>query len=121
MRKGIANDPLRKHKIAQAVLDLLAEEGVRGATDRELRLHREMYAYGSTSPRVREQVRSFEARAIAALTRHFSKPTARALDALVEGWWIYQSWPPGPLDRDVVTRAVDALADAFAADRATTK
>lgn len=182
MRKGVVNDPLRKDKIVQAALDVLADSGVRGtthrsiaqragvplgsvtyyyasledllvaafermahqmdprygaairaaanqaearevvvdaicgsrrATDRELRVHREMYAYGSTSPRVQAIVRSFEAQAIEALTTHFSEPAARAIDALVEGWWIYQSWTPDVLDTEMVRRAVDALADAF--------
>jgi DNA-binding transcriptional regulator YbjK len=185
MRKGVANDPLRKEKIAQAALDVLAEDGLRAAThrtiahragvplgsltyhygtledilvaafelmaeqmnprygepiraaaspaearevlvdaicggrratDRELRVHREMYAYGSTSPRVQALVRSFEEQAIDALMTQFSEPAARALDALVEGWWIYQSWTPGPLDEDMVRRAVTALADAYQAD-----
>lgn len=183
LRKGIANDPLRKEKIARAALELLAEGGVRGAThrtiatragvplgsvtyhyaslddifvaafdlmaqdmeprygepirgaktqaearevlvdaicgaqratDRESRLAREMYAYGTGSTRVQELIRSSEARAIAALSTQFPEPAARALDALVEGWWIYQSWTPGPLDRDMVVRAVNALADAYA-------
>lgn len=182
MRKGIANDPLRREKIARATLDLLAESGVRNAThrtiaaragvplgsvtyhysslddilvaafelmaqdmeprygrvirdattqaearevlvdaicgarratDRESRLAREMYAYGTQSIRVQELIRSAEERAIAALSTQFPEPAARALDALVEGWWIYQSWTPGPLDRGMVAKAVDALADAY--------
>ncbi|MFI2652066.1 TetR/AcrR family transcriptional regulator [Micromonospora fulviviridis] len=180
MRKGIANDPLRKEKIASATLDLLGEGGIRAvthrtiaeragmslgsltyhyaslddifvaafelmaeqmdpryyqsiidagspaearhvlvdaicgsrrATQRELRLHRELYAYGTNSPRVQDLIRSAEQRSIDALSTHFPEPAARALDALVEGWWIYQSWNPDkPLDRDTVANAVNALA-----------
>ncbi|AXE40020.1 TetR/AcrR family transcriptional regulator [Acidipropionibacterium virtanenii] len=182
-RKGIANDPERKARIAQAALDLIAEGGIkaatyrkiavaaavplgsvtyhytsmdhilveaftlfgnqldprygiaiasaptqmdardvlvdaicgeRRATQRELRLFREMYAYGSTSPRVQDLVRSFEARSISALKGHFAEPAARAIDALVEGWWIYQSWTPGGLEPHMVRDAIDALADKFA-------
>ncbi|WIY83551.1 TetR family transcriptional regulator [Propionimicrobium sp. PCR01-08-3] len=87
--------------------------GERRATQRELRLFREMYAYGSTSPRVQDLVRSFEARSISALSVHFAEPAARAIDALVEGWWIYQSWTPGGLDPQMVRDAIDALADKF--------
>lgn len=87
--------------------------GSRRATARELRLFREMYAYGSGSPQIQELVRSFEVRAIHSLTSHFSEPAARAIDALVEGWWIYQSWTPGGLDRCMVRDAIDALADKF--------
>jgi DNA-binding transcriptional regulator YbjK len=184
VRKGIANDPLRKEKIARAALDLLAESGVRGAThrtiavragvplgsvtyhyaslddifvaafeqmaqdmeprydqsiidagsqeeardvlvdavcgsrratQRELRLHRELYAYGTNSPRVQDLIRAAEQRSIDALSTHFPEPAARALDALVEGWWIYQSWNPDkPLDRSMVVEAVDALSGASA-------
>lgn len=83
------------------------------ASRREWLLYRELYAYGSRSERVADLVRSFERRWIASLTMHFPEPAARALDALMEGWTIYQSWNPGVLDRDMVARAVDALADAY--------
>lgn len=181
-RKGIANDPERKTRIAQAALDLVAEGGVRAATHRriaaragvplgsvtyhyasmdhiivaaftlfgeqidpryglaitsaatqadardvlvdaicgsrratprELRLAREMYAYGTGSARVADLVRTSDERAIEALCTHFSEPAARAIDALVEGWWIYQSWTPGDLDPQMVRGAIDALADRF--------
>ncbi|MDI9935262.1 MULTISPECIES: TetR/AcrR family transcriptional regulator [Rhodococcus] len=182
MRKGVANDPLRKEKIAQAALDLLDEDGMRGtthrtiaqragvplgsvtyhyaslddilvaafelmgeqmdprygqpiraassqaeacevlvdaicgerrATDREMRLHRELYALASRNSRLHALVRSFEERAIAALTTQFPEPAARALDALVEGWWIYQSWNPGRPAAADVRRSVRGLVDAF--------
>jgi DNA-binding transcriptional regulator YbjK len=182
MRRGVANDPRRKTRIAQAALDVIAEGGMRSAThraianragvplgsvtyhfatmddilvaaftllgqqvepryndaivraesqdaarevlvdvicgvsratDRELRLVRELYAYGSVSERVGDLVRNGEASAIEALSTHFSEPAARALDALVEGWWIYQSWTPGPLDPDMVRGVIDAIADKF--------
>lgn len=186
MRKGIANDPHRKERIAQAALDVVAEGGIRAAThrtiaaragvplgsvtyhfatledvlvaaftllgeqiapryddairrahdqgevrellvdaicgsrrpsDRELRLTREVYAYGSTSDRVGDLVRAGEAASIAALSAHFPEPAARAIDALVEGWWIYQSWNPQQLDPATVRDAIDALADTFAPPR----
>jgi len=79
-------------------------------------LYREMYAYGSRSERIAELVRRFEQRWIASLTTHFPEPAARALDALMEGWTIYQSWNPGGLDADMVARAIDALADAYTAE-----
>ncbi len=183
MRKGIANDPHRKERIAQAALDVVAEGGLRAAThrtiaagagiplgsvtyhfatledilvaaftllgeqivpryddtirqardqdevrtmlvdvvcgsrrpsDRELRLAREVYAYGSTSDRVADLIRAGEAASITALTTHFPEPAARAIDALVEGWWIYQSWSRQQLDPATVRDAIDALADKFA-------
>lgn len=180
MRKGAANDPQRKDKIAHAALDLLAEGGTRAVThrtiaaragvplgsvtyyyatldhvfvaafelmqqeidarfdlpvaptqavaraqivdsicgssrasQREVLLYRELYAYGSRSERVAELVRGFEQRWIESLMTHFSEPAARALDALMEGWTIFQSWNPGGLDPDMVARAVDALADTY--------
>lgn len=183
MRRGVANDPQRKDKIARAALDLLAEGGLRAVTHRtiaaragvplgsvtyyyatlddvfvaafelmqqeidarfdlpaaptqavaraqivdsicgssrasarEVVLYREMYAYGSRSERVAELVRRFQRRWIASLTTHFPEPAARALDALMEGWTIYQSWNPGGLDADMVARAVDAIADAYTSD-----
>ncbi|TQC43920.1 TetR family transcriptional regulator [Rhodococcus sp. WS4] len=83
------------------------------ATEWELRLIREMYAYGSVSHRVRNLIRAFEESSLRALQTHFPEPAARALDALVEGWWIYQSWAPEALDEDMVRDAIDAIADKF--------
>lgn len=183
MRKGIANDPHRRERIAQAALDVIAEGGLRAAThrtiatraevplgsvtyhfatledilvaaftllgeqiapryddaireardqdevreilvdvicgsrrpsERELRLAREVYAYGSISDRVGDLIRGGEAASIAALFTHFPEPGARAIDALVEGWWIYQSWGSRQLDPGIVRDAIDAIADKFA-------
>lgn len=182
MRKGIANDPHRKARIAQAALDVVAEEGLRAAThrtiavraeiplgsvtyhfatledifiaaftllgdqirprydaavraardqaeareilvdaicgrrrptDRELRLVREAYAYGSVSDRMADLIRNDYAVAIDALRTHFPEHAAHALDALVEGWWHYQSWNGPVLDPAAVRRAIDAIAQAF--------
>jgi DNA-binding transcriptional regulator YbjK len=182
MRKGIANDPHRKERIAQAALDVVAEDGLRAAThrtiaaraevplgsvtyhfatledvlvaafsllgiqirpryddavrtardqdeareilldaicgsgrptDREMRLAREVYAYGSVSERVADLVRADYAAAIDALMTHFPEPAARTIDALVEGWWIHQSWNGPALDPAAVRAAIDAIADRF--------
>jgi DNA-binding transcriptional regulator YbjK len=88
------------------------------ASQREAILYRELYAYGSHSERVAEMVRGFQRRWIASLTTQLPEPAARALDALMEGWTIFQSWNPESLDPDMVARAVDALADAWTPDPA---
>lgn len=85
--------------------------GPTAATPREMRLIREMYSYGSFSPAVAALIRDFERESRQALQRHFSEAAARALDALVEGWMVHQSWDPTALDRRLVEAAIDALAD----------
>lgn len=85
--------------------------GPTAATPREMRLIREMYSYGSFSPAVRDLIRGFERESRRALQLHFSEAAARALDALVEGWMVHQSWDPAALDRRMVEAAIDALAD----------
>ena len=100
------------HSAARAlIVDAIC--GSSRASQREVILYRELYAYGSRSERVAELVRGFEHRWIVSLTTQFPEPAARALDALMEGWTIYQSWNPGDLDPDMVARAVDALIDAY--------
>ncbi len=84
--------------------------GPSAATPREMRLIREMYSYGSFSPAVADLIREFEGESRRALQHHFSESAARALDALVEGWMVHQSWDPAALDRRLVEAAVDALA-----------
>ena len=59
--------------------------GTRRATQRELRLHRELYAYGTNSRRVQDLIRLAEERSIAALTTHFPEPAARALTRWSKG------------------------------------
>jgi TetR/AcrR family transcriptional regulator, regulator of biofilm formation and stress response len=182
MRKGIANDPQRRTRIAQAALDVIADGGIRAAShraiarqagvplgsltyhfaaldailtsafellneqmyarydevvadakneraarqalvdavcspdtasDRELRLYREMYAYAASNTQVRELVQSFETRSVAILRTHFSEQAARAIDALLEGWWVHRSWSLTALDPELVQGAIDALADKF--------
>lgn len=105
----------------QAAARALIVDGICGssrASQREVILYRELYAYGSRSERVAELVRGFEQRWIVWLTTHFPEPAARALDALMEGWTIHQSWTPGDLDPDMVARAVDALIDAYTPETA---
>lgn len=107
--------PLREAVDRQAAIEVLVEAtcGSTRATPEQLRLGREMHRCGSRSPTVAAQIASLEAEAIDALRTHFTEPAARALDALVEGWWVHQSWNRAPLDPDMVRRAFTSLAREF--------
>ncbi|WP_129658400.1 TetR/AcrR family transcriptional regulator [Rothia halotolerans] len=107
--------PIRDAADRQAAIDVLVEAtcGSTRASRQQLRLFREMYHYGSHNPTVATHIASLEADAIEALRSHFTERAARAIDALVEGWWIYQSWNPDPLDPDMVRRAFTSLAGEF--------
>ncbi|MCI4659027.1 TetR/AcrR family transcriptional regulator [Cryobacterium zhongshanensis] len=78
----------------------------------DIRLYEEMHLYGARSPRVAEILRGLQKDSIMILRRSLSEATARAVDALMWGWWGYRSLhPDDPLDAVIVRNAYRALVD----------
>lgn len=98
-----------------------AVRGENRATLFESRAAREFYQFASVNERAASLVRQSEKNAIGALRTYFSEEAARAIDALIEGWWSYQSWSPEPLNEHTVRRSITALIREFdaSADEAT--
>lgn len=81
------------------------------STPRTLLLSYELYAYAARHSELANIMRGWMNKSRAALGRHFDPLTARAIDALIEGFGIHNSVDAAPLDRsqieDVVRRVVD--------------
>ncbi|MEU9329958.1 TetR family transcriptional regulator [Streptomyces canus] len=106
-------DLLHAARTRSEALDVLVD-GVCGdtaASEHEVRLLLEMYSYGNLSPEVHELIRAMERECREALALHFGDAVARALEALVEGWWIHQRWDPVTLDRGMVEGIMKAICD----------
>ncbi|MEW2263385.1 TetR/AcrR family transcriptional regulator [Streptomyces sp. NPDC047853] len=109
-RYGALLDAARTPEEArEAVVEIIS--GKVWGTDRNLLLSYELYAFASRHPEVREVMRSWMRASRESLARHFDPLTARALDALVEGFSIHNSVDPRPTDRAGVAAIVDAIAD----------
>ncbi|MDR7187391.1 DNA-binding transcriptional regulator YbjK [Microbacterium sp. BE35] len=93
-----------------AVVDLIC--GSYATTD-EVRALFEMYSFGNYDAKVHDLCRDWLLVSRASLGLHFTEPTARALDALVEAFPMHQAWEGEPLDRDYVAAVVQALVDRF--------
>lgn len=93
----------------QAVVEIIC--GKVWGTDRNLLLSYELYAFAARHPDVREVMRSWMRASRESLARHFDPLTARALDALVEGFSIHNSVDTRPIDRAGVAAIVSAIAD----------
>lgn len=90
-----------------AVVELIAGEAY--ADDERVSLLFEMYAYGNHNSAAAETARAWLDVSLVSLSRHFPEPTARALDALIEGWAIHRVFRGGAIDRDAVVAAVRAI------------
>jgi len=110
--------PLREASTPDDVADALASATV-GATSpssTDLRLYTELYRYAARSARGMDLVRAFQAESLAMLRTRLSDPAARAVDALMWGWWTYRTFHEDlPLDEGMVRRAYRALLDVPAA------
>ncbi|AEI13483.1 TetR/AcrR family transcriptional regulator [Cellulomonas gilvus] len=84
---------------------------------RELVLTHELYTLAARDPGYRRLTHEWMARSRHALERHFDPPTARLLDALIEGLTIHRALDTEPHGRAEVERAV-ALVTAAPAGRA---
>jgi DNA-binding transcriptional regulator YbjK len=92
-----------------AVVDLIC--GGDYATQREVTGLLEMYAYGNHNETVNTLGRTWLGRSRQNLSLHFSEPTSRALDALIEGWPLHQAWEGSPADRAIVHATVSAIVE----------
>ncbi|MCQ8187014.1 TetR/AcrR family transcriptional regulator [Streptomyces rugosispiralis] len=93
-----------------AVAELIC--GPAYATDRDMTLIFEMYAYANHNPAVAATTRSWLARSRDSLALHFTPGVARALDALIEGWPMHSRFDAAPLNRQLVAGVVHAVVSA---------
>ncbi|GHA70759.1 TetR family transcriptional regulator [Streptomyces tendae] len=93
----------------EAVVEIIC--GKVWGTERNLLLSYELYAFAARNPEVREVMWSWMRASRESLARHFDPLTARALDALVEGFSIHNSVDPRSTDRAEVAAVVDAIAN----------
>lgn len=77
----------------------------------------ELYSYGSFDAQVGAMRRQWQDRSQEALAAHFDRDTARALDALLEGWTLHRGFGDFRADRGAVERAVHRLAGQEPAQR----
>ncbi|WP_430782911.1 TetR/AcrR family transcriptional regulator [Actinoplanes sp. G11-F43] len=92
-----------------AVTDLIC--GDEYATNQELTIIHEMYAYANHNPAVADACRRWMGRSRDSLAVHFTPRACRAIDALIEGWPMHQAWEREPLDRALVRATVLAIAE----------
>jgi DNA-binding transcriptional regulator YbjK len=106
--------PLRNAATVEAAVDALVSSTV-GATSpsaSEVRFYTELYHYAARSPRAADLIRSLHDESLTALRSSLSDTAARAVDALIWGWWTYRSFHEDvPLDENMVRRAYRALLD----------
>ncbi|MFF3965634.1 TetR/AcrR family transcriptional regulator [Streptomyces griseorubiginosus] len=93
----------------EAVVEIIC--GKVWGTDRNLLLSYELYAFATRHPELRTVMRSWMQASRDSLARHFDPLTARALDALVEGFSIHNSVDARPTDRAGVAAVVRAVVD----------
>lgn len=104
--------PIRRASTVEDVVDVLASATV-GATSpsaSDVRLYTELYHYAARSPRAADLIRALQEESLTVLRTRLSDDAARAVDALMWGWWSYRSFHQDvPLDEDMVRRAYRAL------------
>lgn len=116
-RSGALPDAAQTPDEAQdAVVEIIC--GKVWGTDRNLLLSYELYAFAARHPELRDVMRSWMQARRESLAKHFDPLTARALDALVEGFSIHNSVEAQPTDRADVAAIVNAVVDRRAANAA---
>ncbi|MBK1783648.1 TetR/AcrR family transcriptional regulator [Prauserella cavernicola] len=91
-----------------AVVDLIC--GPEYATARRMTLIFEMYSYANHNRAVAETARTWLDRSQDSLALHFPPHVCAALDALVEGWPMHQTFRRAPLNRALVHATITAIA-----------
>lgn len=85
----------------------------------DIRLYEEMHRYGARSPRVASLLRDFQEESLVILRRSLSDGAARAVDALMWGWWSYRALhDDDPLEKGMVHNAYRALVNIAATEQA---
>ncbi|MCK9868718.1 TetR family transcriptional regulator [Nocardiopsis dassonvillei] len=104
--------PLRNAPTMDAVVEALVSATV-GATSpsiADVRLYTELYHYAARSTRAADLIRAFQEESLTLLRGRLSDAEARAVDALMWGWWSYRLFHQAvPLDEDMIRRAYRAL------------
>ncbi|MFH8250159.1 TetR/AcrR family transcriptional regulator [Microbacterium sp. B2969] len=106
-----------RDEACEAVVDLIC--GGSYADEGGVRALFEMYSYGNYNTRVHDLCRDWLFASRHSLGRHFSEPTARALDALIEGWPMHQAWERAAVDRSLVRAVVGAIVERLEGREAT--
>ncbi|SMO86973.1 TetR/AcrR family transcriptional regulator [Paracoccus laeviglucosivorans] len=91
----------------EAVVDLIS--GGLWATQRNMMLSFELYAYAARNPRLREVLVDWMAQSRAAMQQHFPPETARILDAFLEGVTIHNTSSENLIPRSQVREIVGRL------------
>lgn len=113
--------PLRNARTDSDVIDALvaATSGSTSPSLKDIRLYGELYLFGARSPRVADLLREFQEESLVVLRRALSDGAARAVDALIWGWWSYRAvHPDAPLDEGIVRDAYRALVNLSTSDYA---
>lgn len=100
------------HEACEAVATLIL--GPDFTSPRDQKLIYELYAYASGNDRVTEATHRWLGRSRETLAKHFSQDACRAVDALIEGWLIHQTFEQVQIDHAVVTATVMAIAERLA-------
>ena len=106
--------PLRGAHTDTDIVDALvaATCGSTAPTLADIRLYEEMHLYGARSPRVADLLRDLQEESLVILRRSLSDGAARAVDALMWGWWSYRALhTDNPLVEDMVRDVYRALVD----------
>jgi len=90
-----------------AVVDIICGEG--WASQRNMLLSCELYAYASRDPAIRPVLQNWLEHTRSLLQKHFDRRTADALDALVEGYTIHRSVDQHPATRQDIAAIVDRV------------
>ncbi|MFD5316018.1 TetR/AcrR family transcriptional regulator [Streptomyces sp. NPDC127098] len=90
-----------------AVVEIIC--GPLWGSPRDLVLSYELYAFAARDPALLGVIRSWMRASRAALSRHFDPRTARALDALVEGFSIHNHLDDEPMSREDIAAVVRAV------------
>lgn len=93
-----------------AIVELIS--GDRGPTPEQMRGLAEMYAFANRNAHVAALSRDWLCVTADTLAPHFSRDTAAALDALMEGWNLHRAFVGAPPERAIVERAVRGLVGA---------
>ncbi|XAS70073.1 TetR family transcriptional regulator [Micrococcaceae bacterium Sec5.1] len=104
--------PLRAAQNNAEAVEVLVDAtcGTTSPTLDDIRLYEEMRHYGARSSQVADLLRDFQEESLVILRRSFSDGSARAVDALLWGWWSYRLFHEDlPLDQNMVRRAYQAL------------
>ncbi|MGO4250269.1 TetR/AcrR family transcriptional regulator [Paenarthrobacter sp. RAF54_2] len=104
--------PLRAAQNNAEAVDVLVDAtcGTTSPTLDDIRLYEEMRHYGARNSQVADLLREFQEESLVILRRSFSDGSARAVDALMWGWWSYRLFHEDlPLDQNMVRRAYQAL------------